>query len=81
VDELIKESIAWAFARYPELPDYVREHAQAMDEEVMRRHIDLYVNAYTRDMGAEGRNAVENLQGIFYQLNRMAPVEEESLFL
>lgn len=81
IDELIRESISHAFERYPDIPDYVKEHAQAMDESVMRRHIDLYVNHYTKDMGNEGKNAIENLQGVFLQMNRLVPAEEEMLFL
>jgi len=40
---------------------YVREHAQEMDDDVLRRHIDLYVNGYTVDMGEEGVAAVREL--------------------
>ena len=36
----------------------MREHAQEMSEDVMYRHIDLYVNDYSVDLGAEGRRAV-----------------------
>jgi 1,4-dihydroxy-6-naphthoate synthase len=32
-----------------------------MSEEVMYQHIDLYVNDFTRDLGDEGRRAVEQL--------------------
>ena len=48
----------------PELADateVVREHAQEMSEDVMYRHIDLYVNEYSIDLGADGRRAVELL--------------------
>ena len=81
VEELIRQSLEYAFARYPVLPEYVRDHAQSMEEEVMRKHIDLYVNDYSRDMGNAGRNAIENLQGIFTQIHHIAPAEEETLFL
>jgi len=37
------------------------EHAQEMSYEVMRKHIDLYVNQYTLDLGEEGIKAVEFL--------------------
>ena len=39
----------------------MRAHAQEMSEEVMYRHIDLYVNEYSVDLGPEGRRAVEPL--------------------
>jgi 1,4-dihydroxy-6-naphthoate synthase len=61
VNRLIRESLAYAFARYPQLPDYVREHAQEMDEQVMRQHIDLYVNNYSLSLGVDGKKAVEVL--------------------
>ena len=38
---------------------YVRAHAQEMSEEVMYKHIDLYVNQYSVDLGSEGRRAIE----------------------
>ena len=40
---------------------FVREHAQEMSDDVMYRHIDLYVNEYSIDLGPEGRRAVELL--------------------
>ena len=32
-----------------------------MSDDVMYKHIDLYVNEYSVDLGAEGRRAVELL--------------------
>ena len=58
VNRLIRESLAYAFARYPQLPDYVRDHAQEMEEQVMRQHIDLYVNDYSLSLGEDGKKAV-----------------------
>jgi 1,4-dihydroxy-6-naphthoate synthase len=59
VDELIKQSLSYAFANYPEVSEYVKEHAQEMEEKVMRQHIDLYVNNYSLDLGIEGRAAIK----------------------
>lgn len=61
IDRLIRKSLEYAFARYPKLPDYVKNHAQEMDEHVMRQHIDLYVNDYSLNLGREGHNAVQTL--------------------
>jgi 1,4-dihydroxy-6-naphthoate synthase len=63
VDDLICQSIDHAFARYPQVSDYVRQHAQEMEETVMRQHIDLYVNDYSRQLGPMGREAVLRLMG------------------
>ncbi|MDX2046039.1 MAG: 1,4-dihydroxy-6-naphthoate synthase [Chitinophagaceae bacterium] len=61
VDRLIRKSLEYAFNNYPLLPDYVKQHAQEMDEDVMRQHIDLYVNNYSLNLGKEGRAAIWKL--------------------
>ena len=61
VNRVLRRSVEYAFAdRKASLP-LVREHAQEMSEDVMYRHIDLYVNAYSVDLCADGRRAVELL--------------------
>jgi 1,4-dihydroxy-6-naphthoate synthase len=61
VDSIIKESLAYSWKRYPELSDFIRDNAQEMEEDVMRKHINLYVNGYTTDLGEKGRNAITTL--------------------
>ena len=61
VDELIKESVAYSWEQYPKLSPYITNHAQEMVEDVMRQHIELYVNDYTTDLGAEGTQAIKTL--------------------
>jgi len=65
VNGLIRKSLEYAFSNYPTLPPYVTEHAQEMDEQVMRQHIDLYVNDYSLSLGSEGEKAVETLLNIY----------------
>ncbi len=57
-DRVIRRSLEYAFAHYPALPAYVTENAQEMDEQVMRQHINLYVNDFSLSLGKEGRAAV-----------------------
>lgn len=59
IDKLIEKSVAYAFSKYPEISSYVECHAQEMDQTVMKQHIDLYVNEFSRSLGNEGKNAVE----------------------
>lgn len=82
VDRLIRKSLDYAFAHYPLITDYVRKHSQAMSEEVMRNHIDLYVNDYSLSLGAEGRAAIETLHGVFLTSQQSShTVAAGSLFL
>ncbi len=39
----------------------MREHAQELDDDVIRAHVDLYVNEWTRDLGATGTRALAAL--------------------
>lgn len=59
VNRLIRKSVEFAFAQPESSMPYVREHAQAMTEDVMKQHIALYVNAFSVDLGASGIAAVE----------------------
>lgn len=81
VDQLIRESLQYAFAHYPHVSAYVKAHAQAMEESVMRQHIDLYVNQYSLDLGAEGRKAIETLHEVFAKNNNTASTGAAGLFI
>ena len=61
VERLVRRSVEYAFAHRSASLPFVRQHAQEMSEEVMYKHIDLYVNDYSIDLGREGRRAVEVL--------------------
>jgi 1,4-dihydroxy-6-naphthoate synthase len=69
LDLIIRDSLAYAEAYYPDLSDYVTQHAQEMQESVMRQHIDLYVNQYSLSLGEEGRRAVDQLLEVYQKMN------------
>jgi 1,4-dihydroxy-6-naphthoate synthase len=69
VDQLIAKSVEYAFNNYPAISEYVSCHAEEMSEAVMRQHIDLYVNDFSKDMGETGKNAIETLVHIYQQMN------------
>jgi 1,4-dihydroxy-6-naphthoate synthase len=61
IDEAIRSSLQYAREHEDEVMKYVRKHATEMNEEVMRKHIDLYVNALSDDLGSDGIRAVKDL--------------------
>ena len=84
VETLIRKSLEYAFAQYPQVSDYVKQHSQTMSEEVMRQHIQLYVNNYSLDLGSEGKKAIEQLHAVFKaSLTPNDPLlrQSENLFL
>ena len=69
VDTLIKESVEFAFKNsYDNLPEFVKCHSQEMSEQVMRQHIDLYVNDFSIDMGEVGKQAITQLEKVWSEL-------------
>lgn len=61
IETAIADSVRYAFAHREESRDYIRAHAQEMSEEVCAKHIDLYVNPHSIEMGDQGERAVETL--------------------
>ncbi len=81
VDRLIHKSLTYAFDHYPDLPHYVRQHSQEMSEQVMRQHIDLYVNAYSLNLGEDGKSAVNTLLQVYQQLHGSSAINSSSIFV
>jgi len=75
IERVIKRSIEFAFEYPQSSSDFVAKYAQEMNSEVCRRHIDLYVNKYSIDLGFEGEYAVNLLyktaaeKGIIEEIN------------
>jgi 1,4-dihydroxy-6-naphthoate synthase len=65
LNRIMRRSVEYANANPEVVMPYVRCHAQEMDEEVMKKHIALYVNRYTVDLGDDGRSAVKMLFDFF----------------
>jgi 1,4-dihydroxy-6-naphthoate synthase len=79
-NRIVRRSVEYAFANPQASLPYVREHAKEMSEAVMYKHIDLYVNDFSIELGAEGRRAV----GMLFERGRAAgtiPATSADLFL
>lgn len=61
VNRLIRKSVEFAFENPEASSDFVRQHAQELDESVRKQHIDLYVNQYSIDLGGLGKKAIRVL--------------------
>jgi 1,4-dihydroxy-6-naphthoate synthase len=68
INQSIQKSLEMAWEN-PKIPqEYILENSQNKDLEVVRSHIDLYVNRFTHDLGEEGGNAIRELQSRFNAL-------------
>jgi len=80
INRILKRSVQFAFDNPKSGLDFIRQHSQEMSEEVMYKHIGLYVNNYTLDLGEAGRKSVETLFNKAKQLGLIAAIEKD-LFL
>ncbi len=61
INNIIKKSLEFAYQNKNSGLDFVKQHAQEMEQEIMYRHIDLYVNKYSIDLGETGKKAINIL--------------------
>ncbi|MGB4776348.1 MAG: 1,4-dihydroxy-6-naphthoate synthase [Daejeonella sp.] len=80
VDRIIRRSVEFAFKNPKSGLEFIRSHAQEMSEEIMYKHIELYVNNYSINLGDEGRKAIETLFNEAIKRN-IIPTPKQSLFL
>ena len=79
IDGLMRKSVQFAFDNPEASKDYVKCHAQEMNEAVMRSHIDLYVNNFTLDLGNQGKAAITKMYEVGRQFGM--PRVEDSVFV
>lgn len=80
VNRLIRKSVEFAFQHPESSMPYVRQHAQAMSEEVMKKHIALYVNDFSVELGEVGSNAINLMFNKAKELN-LFQFEEKDLMI
>jgi predicted solute-binding protein len=57
-DKSLRKSLDLAYQFPEKTRNYILENSQVKDEAVVKSHIDLYVNEFTKDIGDEGKDAV-----------------------
>lgn len=77
IDRVLRKSVEYAFANPDASMTFVKQHAQEMSEEVMKKHIALYVNDFSVDLGEEGRRAVNTLFSKAEELGLIDKIEDE----
>jgi len=77
VNSLLRQSIEYAFEDPKESYPFVKQHAQAMEEEVMYKHIQLYVNKYSIDLGLDGKEAIQHLYKKSIELGLIPEIRQE----
>ena len=64
VERVLRRSIEYAFANPMASREWVKAHAQEMEDEVIDKHIALFVNDFSLSLGDEGRAAMQRLTAL-----------------
>ena len=62
IEAIIRRSVEYAFQNRNASREFVKFHAQEMEDAVIDGHIDLYVNNFTLSLGDTGRRAIQTLE-------------------
>ncbi|MBL7893139.1 MAG: 1,4-dihydroxy-6-naphthoate synthase, partial [Bacteroidia bacterium] len=76
INRVLRKSIEYAFANPSDSCAFVKANAQEMNDDVIQKHIDLYVNNYSIDLGQEGKKAIHLL---FEEIKKLSIVPNTNL--
>lgn len=80
VNRVMQKSVEFALQNKSVSFNFVKRYAQELKDDVIQKHICLYVNSYTVNIGENGKAAVNSLfaEGI---KNKLIPVINKQIFL
>jgi 1,4-dihydroxy-6-naphthoate synthase len=69
IERLIQDSIP-NFNEPIILSSFIKSHAQEMEEDVMRQHIQLYVNEFSKHIGEQGKKSIGKMEAIYLNIHK-----------
>lgn len=76
INRIIERSVKFALDNPEASRNYVKSNAQVMKDDVIEKHIGLYVNKYTLKLGEKGVRAVNKLFEKAIELNILEPANK-----
>ena len=70
INKIFRNSIEYAFANPGSAMDFMKNNAVELDEDILLKHVDLYVNDFSNDLGEDGRKSVEKLMEVYCEVNQ-----------
>lgn len=80
VNRVLRKSLEYAYKNPTASLPFIKQYAQEMNEEVMRKHIELYVNEYSLNLGDKGKEAIRELYKTAIDL-KVIPEMTNEIFL
>jgi 1,4-dihydroxy-6-naphthoate synthase len=73
VTEVLRDSLVYALTHRGDTLPTMRRHAQELTDDVLFKHVDLYVNQWTTELGASGRAALQMLSRQAARVDMLPP--------
>jgi 5,8-dihydroxy-2-naphthoate synthase len=77
VNRVLRRSIDYAFENPNSGLKFIKQFAQEMDEDIMYKHIELYVNDFTKDLGELGKKSIKVLLDKAVELGFVASIPDD----
>ena len=75
IQQILAQSVQYALNNPKESYSFVKKHAQALDDDVIRKHIELYVNGLSTWVNAKGETAIRKMLSIAINENELTLLE------
>jgi 1,4-dihydroxy-6-naphthoate synthase len=80
INNILRSSVEFAFSNPEASMQFMKQNAVELDEQIIKQHVELYVNDYSIDLGAEGKRSVEILLSEYNKLENIA-IKQTNLFI
>ncbi len=77
INRILKRSVEFAFEDPKSAYPFIKQYAQEMEEDIIYKHIELYVNEFTKDLGKAGRKAINELYKRAISLGILPEINQE----
>ena len=77
INKFVRKSLEYAYKNPASSVAFMKQYAQEMNEEIMQKHINLYVNNYSLDLGEKGKSAIKRLYEEAEEINGFPKVGED----
>jgi 1,4-dihydroxy-6-naphthoate synthase len=81
VNQLIEKSVIYAFDHAADSKSYIKKHAQELNDEVIQKHISLYVNQYSINFGEKGKQAISFLFEQGFKMNLLPAIKTKDIYV
>ncbi len=67
INETVRKSVKFALENYSKLPDFIEKHAQIKKQEIIKQHIQTYVNEFSIQFNDIGKKSIKTFFNEVYK--------------